>query len=72
MRLLSAGETIDDYLPSIRKVTPEDIQRVAKQYLIPDNRTVGILIPLPPKEGKACTRWIFHQRRYCEMKFDLN
>ena len=43
---------IDDYLPSIRKVTPEDIQRVAKKYLNPDNRTVGILIPLPPKEGK--------------------
>jgi len=43
---------IDDYLPSIRKVTPEDIQRVAKKYLIPDKRTVGILIPLPPKEGK--------------------
>jgi len=43
---------IDDYLPSIRKVTPGDIQRVAKKYLIPDNRTVGILIPLPPKEGK--------------------
>jgi zinc protease len=44
--------TIDDYIPSIRKVSAEDIQRVAKQYLIPDNRTVGILIPLPPKEGK--------------------
>ncbi len=43
---------IDDYIPSIRKVSPEDIQRVAKRYLIPDNRTVGILIPLPPKEGK--------------------
>jgi zinc protease len=43
---------IDNYLPSIKKVTPEDIQRVAKKYLIPDNRTVGILIPLPPKEGK--------------------
>ena len=45
-------KAIDDYIPSIRKVTPEDIQRVAKQYLIPDNRTVGILIPLPSKEGK--------------------
>ncbi len=43
---------IDDYLPSIQKVTPEDIQRVANRYLIPDNRTVGILIPLPPKEGR--------------------
>jgi zinc protease len=45
-------KAIDDYLPSIRKVTPEDIQRVAKKYLSPDNRTVGILIPLPLKEGK--------------------
>ena len=44
-------KTIDDYLPSIQKVSPEDIQRVAKKYLTPDNRTVGILIPLPPKEG---------------------
>jgi zinc protease len=43
---------IDDYLPSIRKVSPEDIQRAARRYLVPDNRTVGILIPLPPKEGK--------------------
>ncbi len=45
-------KTIDDYLPSIRKVSPEDIQRVARKYLIPDNRTVGILVPLPSKEGK--------------------
>jgi zinc protease len=46
-------KAIDDYLPSIRKVSPEDIQRVAKKYLTPDNRTVGILFPLPPKEGKT-------------------
>ena len=48
-------KTIDDYLPSIRKVSPEDIQRVAKKYLAPDNRTVGTLIPLPPKEGKPAS-----------------
>jgi zinc protease len=45
--------TIDDYIPSIRKVTAEDIQRVARQYFSPDNRTVGTLIPLPPKEGRV-------------------
>jgi zinc protease len=45
-------KAIDDYIPSIRKVTPEEVQRVAKRCLIPDNRTVGILIPLSPKEGK--------------------
>ena len=44
---------IDNYIPSIRKVSPADIQRVSKQYLVPDNRTVGILIPLPPKEGET-------------------
>lgn len=39
--------TIDDYLPAIRKISPEDIQLVAKNYLVSDRRTVGILIPLP-------------------------
>ena len=43
---------IDRYLPSIRRVSAEDIQRVAKRYLVPDNRTVGILVPQPPKEPK--------------------
>jgi zinc protease len=43
---------IEDYLPNIRKVTTEDIKRVAKRYLIPDNRTVGVLIPVPAPEGK--------------------
>ncbi|HEU4340862.1 MAG TPA: pitrilysin family protein [Candidatus Binatia bacterium] len=37
---------MEDYLPGIRKVTREDIQRVAKQYLEPDRRTVGVLIPV--------------------------
>lgn len=35
----------DKYLEGIRKVRPEDVQKVAKKYLIEDNRTVGILIP---------------------------
>jgi zinc protease len=43
---------IDSYLPSIRRVSAEDIQRVAKRYLVPDNRTIGILVPQPPKEVK--------------------
>ena len=43
---------IDDYIPSIRKVTGEDIMRVARRYFVPENRTVGILVPLPPKDGK--------------------
>ncbi len=43
--------TIDDYVPSIRRVTAEDIRRVAQKYLVENNRTVGLLLPLPPKEG---------------------
>jgi len=43
---------IDNYLPAIRKVSAEDIQRVAKKYLVPDNRTIGILVPQSPKETK--------------------
>ena len=54
--LLGQSETIgagwkwlDEFLDHMKAVTAEDIQRVAKQYLVPDNRTVGILIPLPSK-----------------------
>ena len=46
-------KSIDNYLSSIRKVSEEDIRRVASKYLVPDNRTVAILIPLPPEEGKS-------------------
>ena len=42
--------TVEQYLPSIRLVTPEDIIRVTQQYLNRDNRTVAVLVPLPPKE----------------------
>ncbi len=46
-------KALDQYLPAIQRTTPEDIQRVVRQYLNPDNRTVGTLIPLPSKEGQA-------------------
>ena len=36
---------MDSYLDGIRKVTREDVRRVAKQYLDRDRRTVGVLIP---------------------------
>lgn len=35
----------EGYLDGIRKVSPQDILRVAKKYLDPDQRTVGVLIP---------------------------
>jgi zinc protease len=48
--IVTGWGTIDNYLPSIQKVTPEDIQHVARKYLTQDNRTVGILIPLLPRK----------------------
>ncbi|KAF0144192.1 MAG: Zn-dependent protease [Nitrospirae bacterium] len=42
----------EQYLEGIRKVTPGDVSRVAKKYLIEDNRTVGVLIPTKPEESK--------------------
>jgi zinc protease len=44
---------IDQFVERIRAVTTKDIQRVARQYLTEDNRTVGTLIPVPPKQPEA-------------------
>jgi len=43
---------VDEVVPAIRAVTADDVQRVARTYLTADNRTVGILEPLP-STGKA-------------------
>jgi zinc protease len=43
---------MDSYLDGIRKVTREDIRRVAKQYLDRDRRTVGILVPTGKKTNE--------------------
>lgn len=49
-------QRIDEYVPGIREVTPDDIRRVARQYLTPDNRTVATLEPLPLPPGKKPSR----------------
>lgn len=38
---------IDSYLSAVRAVTGADVVRVARAYLVPDNRTVATLVPLP-------------------------
>ena len=40
---------MDRYIQGIRKVSREDIRRVAKKYLDSDRRTLGTLIPLKDK-----------------------
>ena len=51
--MVSAGwRRVDQFVERIRAVTAKDIQRVARQYLTEDNRTLGILVPLPPKPSE--------------------
>ncbi len=41
------------YLDGIRKVTAADVERVARQYLTPDNRTVATLVPTKTRAAEA-------------------
>lgn len=43
-------EYLNTYVDNIRKVTAEDVARVAKAYFLKKNRTVGILIPEKKKK----------------------
>ncbi len=50
---ISAGDwtlytTLDD---AIRKVTPEDVKRVANTYFVADHSTTGWFVPILPPEG---------------------
>lgn len=47
---VASWKLLDKYIDGIRKVTAEDVMRVAKKYFSEDNRTVGVLVPV--KEGK--------------------
>jgi zinc protease len=43
---VASWKLLEKYLDGVRSVTKEDVQRVAKEYFIEDNRTVGILVPV--------------------------
>ena len=58
---IGAGwQRVDQFLDRIRAVTAKDVQRVAKQYLISDNRTVGLLIPLPSRQPEPAPTATHH------------
>lgn len=40
-------QRVDEYVDRVKAVTAEQVQQVAKKYLIDDNLTVGVLEPLP-------------------------
>jgi zinc protease len=58
--LLGEAETIgagwrkvNQFIERTHAVTAQDIQRVASQYLIEDTKTVGMLLPQPPRRQPA-------------------
>jgi zinc protease len=44
---------LKEFIPQIQQVTPEDVRRVAQKYLVADNRTVGVLVPVKTDKPKA-------------------
>jgi zinc protease len=44
-QMLGDYRMVDQYLPNIQKVTAADVQRAAREYLVENNRTLGILVP---------------------------
>ncbi len=43
---VASWRLLEHFVDTVRAVTKEDVQRVARQYFSEDNRTVGILVPL--------------------------
>jgi zinc protease len=43
--VVAGWKALDSFLAGVRKVTSADVQRVAQQYLVPENRTIAILVP---------------------------
>ncbi|MBA4372945.1 MAG: insulinase family protein [Thermodesulfovibrio sp.] len=48
--MIGGWRLVDSYLEAIRRVTAADVQRVAAKYLVPEQRTTGVLIPLEAKK----------------------
>ena len=46
--LIGDWRRLDSYLPAVRAVTADDVRKVAREYLVADHRTVGILVPTGP------------------------
>ncbi len=48
--IAASWRDVGKYIPAIRNVSPQDIQRVAAKYFVPKNRTVAVLVPSGPPE----------------------
>ena len=51
--MFASYEWVTEYLSKLAAVNPEDVQRVAQTYLIPQNRLVGFYYPHNKENNKA-------------------
>jgi zinc protease len=53
LEIVDTAELYDHFLDRLAAVTPADVQRVVRQYLSPNNRTVGWFIPPDPAPAES-------------------
>ncbi len=60
--LIGDYKRLDQFIPSIDKVTPADVQRVTAKYLVASNRTLGTVVPtgLLPHPGGGPSGGMVH------------
>jgi zinc protease len=51
--ITSSWKDADRYVRAVQGVSAEDVRRVARKYLVPDNCTTAILLPLPTTANKS-------------------
>jgi zinc protease len=53
METVAKWTLLKDFVPKIQQVTAEQIRDAAKKYLVADNKTVGILVPIKTAKAPA-------------------
>ncbi|MGD0230831.1 MAG: pitrilysin family protein [Syntrophorhabdales bacterium] len=51
--IVTSWRDVDKYVPAIRAVTAQDVKRVARKYLVPENCVTAHLVPIPSREKKS-------------------
>ncbi|MCK4586746.1 MAG: insulinase family protein, partial [Gammaproteobacteria bacterium] len=47
---------MDEYVDRLKSVTPEQVQAVAKKYLVDDHLTVAVLVPQSSNQSSHATK----------------
>jgi zinc protease len=50
---VASWKLLKEFIPKIQQVTAAEVRRVAQKYLVADNRTVGVLVPLKTDKPKV-------------------